>query len=89
MKLGKQLARTSGGLDSIDWYGMSGPERRGGGENVMVVVVEGVHVHGDEHWTNTDGHDTGRAWKSRIRRSNFIVTGDLETSIYDVVLETK
>ena len=58
-------------LDSIEWCGMSGHECGGGGENVMVTVVEGVHLHGDEHWRNTDdmgGHHTWRAWGSRIRK---------------------
>ena len=60
---------------SIERYDMSGPECRGGGEdvttydNTMVTAAEGVQLHSDHHLDADSGeYHTWRAWRSRIRK---------------------
>jgi endonuclease/exonuclease/phosphatase family metal-dependent hydrolase len=67
------------GLDSIDWYGMYGPECRGGGEDVTTYekkvrwlqLLKEFKCTVTSTWAdegNDHEHHTWRAWGSRVRK---------------------
>ena len=82
------------GLDSIDWYGMYGPECRGGGEDTIAYEknLQDFSCTVTSMWTNSEDNrefHAWRAWGSRARKKTARLHHGLEGhTIHDVVPES-